>query len=292
MSQAKESVRPEADGERASARENARPSLPPGDVAILETFVVPRYLVHFGQAALDMLLVGERARIAHFGCRTGYPDAELAARSESISLIGLDSSPAALELARNKARLLPSARIEYRLSPRYPTVLPDTSYSHALSLHPTGDARARRALFTEMARVLYSGGQALVSLPLRGSFPEAVDLFKEYALKHDRGDLVRRAEAALAAKATMESLESEMLAAGFTDVDVDVRQVTLSFTGGRAFTEDTVTRLFVVPETMAYARAEDLQAPLAYVGDAVAKYWSKRPFQLGLVVGTASGRKP
>lgn len=284
MSESKESVRPEADG--------ARPSLPPGDVAIVETFVVPRYLVHFAGAALDMLLVGERARIAHFGCRTGYPDSELVARAENTSLIGLDPSPAAIELARNKARLIPNARVEYRVSPRYPTVLPDASYSHALSLHPPGDARARRALFTDMARVLYSGGQAIVSLPLRGSFPEAVDLFREYALKEDRGDLVRRAEGALAAKPTIESLEGELLAAGFTDVDVEVRQVSLSFAGGRAFTEDPVTRLFVVPETMAYARAEDLQAPLAYVGDAIAKYWSKRPFQLGLVVGTASGRKP
>lgn len=284
MSETKESVRPEADV--------VRPSLPPGDVAILETFVVPRYLVHFGQPALDMLLVGERARIAHFGCRTGYPDTELLARSESIALIGLDPSPAAVELARNKARLLPNARLEYRVSPRYPTVLPDASYSHALSLHPSGDARARRALFAEMSRVLYSGGQALVSLPLRGSFPEAIDLLREYALKHDRGDLVRRTEASLAAKPTMESLEGELLAAGFQDVDIDVRQVSLSFSGGRAFTEDPVTRLFVVPETMAYARADDIHAPLAYVGDAVTKYWSKRPFQLGLVVATASGRKP
>src|SRR6185312_14542740 len=132
---------------------------------------------------LAMFLASERARVAHFGCRTGYPDSELRARSESTSLIGLDGSTAAVELARNKARLLPFDRVEYRVSQRYPSVLPSASYSHAVSLHPPADARGRKSLLADMARVLYRGGQALVSLPLRGSFQEAVDLFREYALK-------------------------------------------------------------------------------------------------------------
>ena len=48
--------------------------LSPADAAILETFVVPRYLSLFGELVQQMLLVGESARIIHLGCRTGYPD--------------------------------------------------------------------------------------------------------------------------------------------------------------------------------------------------------------------------
>jgi SAM-dependent methyltransferase len=279
-----ESLRPEP--------RESRPAFAPSEVAILETFAIPRYLAHFGEAALGMMLFGERARVAHFDCRTGYPDAEMLSRAPSMSVIGLDGSPAALELARNKARALPSARLEYRSSSGYPTLLPAQSYSHALSLHPTGGAAFRKGLFEDMARVLYAGGQAVVSLPLRGSFPEAVDMVREYALKHDRGDFARRIESRVAAKPTPETLAAEFSAAGFDDVDVDIRQVTLSFSGGRTFTEDPVTRLFIAPEILPDSSPEGAEAPMAYLADAIGKYWSRRRFDLVVTIGTASARKP
>ena len=80
--------------------------LSPADAAILETFVVPRYLSLFGELALNMLLVGESARILHLGCRTGYPDLKIYEHSDGADIVGVDSSLPALELARNKAQVM------------------------------------------------------------------------------------------------------------------------------------------------------------------------------------------
>ena len=67
--------------------------LGPSDAAVLETFVVPRYLTLFGEAALDMFLSSGAAAVVHLGCRTGYPDELIADRLSSGSIVGLDPSP-------------------------------------------------------------------------------------------------------------------------------------------------------------------------------------------------------
>src|SRR5215471_5782202 len=200
--------------------------LTPAEVAILETFVVPSYLKVFGEAALAGLLVGPTARIAHLGCRTGFPDRELLALGEGCSVVGVDPSESAIELARNKAATLRDARIEY-LATDSSASLDAETFSHAFSLHPIGASRGR--LFTEMYRLLYSEGQALVSLPLRGSFQELSDLLREYALKCDQGELGRAVDLATLRRPTIESLSEELERAGFDDIYVDVRQVGLSF---------------------------------------------------------------
>jgi SAM-dependent methyltransferase len=263
----------------------------PAEVAILETFVIPRYLAKFGDAVLNMMLLGDTAKIAHFGCRTGYPDRELLQKSDGCSIIGVDASLAAVELARNKAATLGDVSLSYRVESSYPTELDSDAFSHAMCLHPVGTERERLDLFREMSRVLYSGGQALVSLPLRGSFQEIGDLFREYALKFDHGDFGKATEIATLSRPTLESLSDELEAAGLEDVDVDVRQVSLPFESGRAFTEDPVTRLFIMPDFQAYMGVDKFDEPLRYLNEAIGKYWSNRPFELGLVVGTASARK-
>jgi len=74
--------------------------LGPSDAAVLETFVVPRYLTLFGEAALEMFLSSGTAAIVHLGCRTGYPDELLADRLTGGSIMGLDPSPPAIDLDR------------------------------------------------------------------------------------------------------------------------------------------------------------------------------------------------
>ena len=128
-------------------------------------------------------------------------------------------------------------------------------------------------------------------MPLRGSDQEESDLFREYSLKNEHGELGRAVEAATLGRPTIESLSEELEDAGFDDIDVDVRQVSLSFAGGRAFTEDPITRLLVLPELQAHMGIADLSDPLSYLNDAIGKYWSRRDFELGVVIGTASAAR-
>ena len=266
--------------------------LSPADAAILETFVVPRYLSLFGELALEMLLLGESARLIHLGCRTGYPDLKIYEQGEGADIVGVDLSLPALELARNKAHVRGDVRIEYRLGGDESLELEEGLYTHAMTLHPAASSDQRLRLLSEMERLLCSGGQAVIALPLRGSFQEIADLFREYALKHDDTAFSKAVEAALLARPSIESLSEELEQVGLADVDVEIRQTSLTFDSGRAFVEDPVSRLLILPEVKAWIGVEDVTKPLAYVRDAIDKYWSEGKLELSLNVGCASARKP
>lgn len=266
--------------------------LSPADAAILETFVVPRYLSLFGDLLQQMLLVGESARIIHLGCRTGYPDLKIYEHADGADIVGIDTSLPALELARNKAQVMGDVRVEYRPAGDGSLELEEGLYTHAMTLHPAVGADDRVALLSEMERLLCGGGQALIALPLRGSFQEIADLFREYALKHDDTDFSKAVEAALVARPSIESIAEELEQVGLGDVDVEIRQTSLTFDSGRAFIEDPVSRLLILPEVKAWIGVDDVTKPLSYVRDAIDKYWSEGKLELSLNVGCASARKP
>lgn len=261
------------------------------DAAVFETFVVPGYLKLFGDLAVQMFLGVEGARVAHLGCRTGFPDAELATQVPGLSLYGADSSPAALELARHKAHAMRLTSLEYVLATSLPAPLPSAVFSHVISLHPGLGAQQRRELFAEMSRLLYVGGQSLLALPLRGSFQEIGDIFREFALKTDNEDFATAVDVFMMSRPTIESISEELETAGFGDVDVEIRHTELGFDNGRALLEDPACRLLVLPAMRASLGDKSLRLPLEYLRDAIDKYWSASRFELTLNVGCASARR-
>jgi SAM-dependent methyltransferase len=265
--------------------------LGPSDAAVLETFVVPRYLALYGETLLDMFLSSEAADIVHLGCRTGYPDALLAERLTSGSIVGLDPSSPAIELARTKGALIQGLSTDYDVFTTFPTALHSHSFTHAISLHPSNVLEDRHALLTEMARLVMPQGQVLVAMPMRGSFQEIIDLLREYALKFDAGPIGKATETASLARPTVEGLTEELESAGFDQVDIDLRPVSLAFRSGRDLMEDPIMRLLVLPDIWATLAIEDVQAPMRYVEEAINRYWSEETFELTVNVGCASGRR-
>jgi SAM-dependent methyltransferase len=268
-----------------------RVRLGPADAAIFETFVVPRYMALFGELVLELMVEIEEAQIVHLHCRTGYPDRGIAMKLPGANIIGLDTSAAALELARAKAATMPEMISDYRLLENLPTPLPESAFSHGVTLHPLADADDRGPLLAELARVLAPNGQALVAMPLRGSFQELGDLLREYALKQDEPAVGRAAEQSMLRRPTVEMLSTEFEQAGFDFVDVSWTPATLGFRSGRDFFEDPIARLVVLPELRHDLQLEDPEKALLYVRDAIDKYWSDGTFELTVNVGCATARK-
>lgn len=260
------------------------------EAAIFETFVVPRYLQRFGEPVLDMFLPTEGARVAHLGARTGYLDRELCQRVSRATVYSVDASVSALQLARNKAATSQIAA-QYVDCDSLPTSLPAKAFSHVVALHPIVDAEDRGTLFAEMSRLLYAGGQALIALPLRGSFQEIGDLFREYALKHDDGELGRNIEESMANRPTLEMLSEELEVYGLEDVDIDIRHTTLVFDNGRALIEDPVCRLLIFPEIKRTIGGPELTHAIGYLREAIDRYWSEAHFELTVNIGCASARR-
>jgi ubiquinone/menaquinone biosynthesis C-methylase UbiE len=263
------------------------------DAALFEEAVVPRYLSYFGGLCAEMLLVSQGAAIAHLGCRTGYPDPLVAEKVPGSTIVGIDASTAALDVARAKATLFTDVQTNYLLDPNLPTQLNEQSFSHAYSIHPIGDAAARAQLMAEMRRLLVPGGQALLALPLRGSFPEIADMVREFALRQDLTELGKAIDVAAQSRPTIETISEELENAGLSEVDVDVQLIAVSFNNGREFLDDPIARLMVFPElTMLLQMDPEIVAPcLRYVHDAISKYWSEGVFELTVNVGCASARR-
>lgn len=261
------------------------------DAAVFETFVVPRYLRPFGELAVEMLAASEDAQVAHLDCRTGYPDLLIARRLPGSQVFGCDPSAPAIELARAKARTSSELYADYRQSTdEWPAPFPSGAFSHALSLHPLARPEDRASLLAELARLLAKNGQALIAMPLRGSFPEIADLLREYALKSEAVPLTDAVDRASLGRPTVELLSAELEAAGFGFVDVEIRTSVLEWRSGRDFFEDPVTRLVLFPEFRAQLGIDDLDRAWEYVREAIDKYWSDSVFELTVNVGCASGR--
>ncbi len=268
----------------------ASPKLGPSGAAIFETFIVPRYMTLFGELALEMLAESEDAQVAHLFCRTGYPDRGIALKLRGAHIYGCDPSSSAIELARAKAATMPEMVSDYRVAASIPVSLPDAAFSHALVLHPLAAPEERGLLLREMARLLAPHGQALISLPLRGSFQEIADLLREYALKHE-AEAGKAVERASMVRPTMEMLGAELEEAGFNFVDVEMRTHTLEFKSGRGLFEDPIARIVLLPEFRANLALPSVEQAFMYVRDAIDKYWSQGTFELTVNVGCVSGRR-
>ena len=263
------------------------------DAPLFEDSVVPRYLSFFGGLVAEMLIPTESAQIAHVACRTGYPDPIVAEKLPRCHIWGVDGSGPAIDVARAKASLFSDAQTSYLVHPGMPTPLHEGAFTHAFSVHPVAGAAARAALLAELRRVLVPGGQALLALPLRGSFPEINDMVREFALRQDLPDLSQAVDVAAQSRPTIETISEELENAGLTEIDVDVQLIAVSFNDGREFLEDPIARLLVFPEMrVLLALDKDLGATcFQYVQDAISKYWSEGVFELTVNVGCASGRR-
>ena len=260
-------------------------------VPVFETFVVPRFLSMFGSLALEVLLPCEGAVVANLGSRTGYPDTDLASAMPGCCIYGFDPSDAAVELARTKSAVLRDASAEYWVAGEPPFPAADESFSHVFCVYPLTEPTRRVELVAEAARLLAPGGQVLFALPLRGSFQEIVDLMREYALKYDVGSVAKALEAHSSARPTIETFGETFEVCGLTDVDVDMRLMTLTFDSGRALLEDPIARLMIIRDLQLSLGLEDISQPLDYVCDAVDRYWSEFDFELSVNVGCASARR-
>jgi SAM-dependent methyltransferase len=264
--------------------------LGPGDAAVFETFVVPRYLSLFAERLLALVVPTEDARVCHLQCRTGYPDRELLAVLPNAHVYGCDTSEHAIELARAKAKTIPGFVHDYRVIDAFTTPFPAGAFSHGMTLHPLAAPAERRRMLEELARIVAPGGQALVAMPLRGSFIEIADLLRECALKNELTELTNAVEAAVQLRPTDEGFKRELEEVGFEYVEIDASPRTLRFESGRQLFEDPATRLMLLPEFRVNLHMPD-DGPFTYVREAIDKYWSDGAFELTVNVGVITGRR-
>lgn len=263
------------------------------EVDALTSDVVPRYLSFFNAMAVERLILAPQSAVLTCGPLASSVTDAIEERLPNTRLHGFEASEAAVRAASDRTATAPGA-LDFEVLRSLPLELADASFTHAVVVHPITTATTRMQLLREVSRVLVPGGQLLFALPLRGSYPELVDMLREFSLKHDDPRFGEAIEVGAQSRPTPETLTEDLERLGFVDVAVDVELLSVPFETGRDFAQSSLFRLVVLPElgSVIEGRTEALGAAVDYAKLAIGKYWSEGQFDLTVNLGCASARKP
>jgi ubiquinone/menaquinone biosynthesis C-methylase UbiE len=262
---------------------------------IYDDEILPIWAQRFGRLIVRGLEIPPKATILDVSCATGYPALEIARKMDEQSrLIAIDASSALLDVARKKAEEHPvRQRIFFRTEtarPRLPFTADvfDIVYSNlGLDEH----ASATKAL-RDYARVAKPGGRVLATLPLAGSWQEFHDIFREIAVKHDKGTLIERLDRYVAAQPDAAACEGWLASVGLDDARVEVEPFTLLFRSAREFFFAPVVEYGPLPIWKSLAgQGQELQDVFWFVKEAIDAYFGGRAFEVTVHAGCLSGVK-
>lgn len=250
---------------------------------------VPRYAQRFGERMLAALTLPARANVLDVACRTGYPAVTLLDLSPDGRVIAVDADNRYLEIARARAGSDLGKRIFFKHGNPTDLRFSDEVFTNVVGNLVDRVSANRGAIFSEARRVLRPGGQVAVTLPLRGSFIEVVDLLREVALRLDLARVTERVEQYVQSLPTAETFRAELETRGFEKVQVEAWEFTLPYANGSELFSDPVTQHAALAEWRWCAEgAGDPEPVLAEVRRAVDLYFEGRRFELTVQAGCAT----
>ncbi len=258
-----------------------------------ETVVIPTYARVFGELLLRSVNVPARANMLDLSCRTGYPTIELLRMMGEGRLVAIDPDPSYLELARERADEDVGRRLFLKQESVEALPFGNAVFTNVIGNLVDRTTTDRGLLLSEASRVLVPGGQLVITMPLRGSFNEVLDLFREVALKHDLAGVSERVEQYAMSLPSREMWQTEIESRGFVDVSIEQTTFPLEFESGHQLFADPTTLVAAAPEWQWIASAVEAPTEVIYrVQDAVDVYFRGRVFDVTVVAGCASARQP
>jgi len=226
-----------------------------------------------------------------YGCATGRLSRQVAERLDRDSrLLAGDPSPAMIEVAQAslKAAGPPSgAKLTFAVADLDPLPVEERSQDLVLSNLALGELVDPAGAIVNLARALKPGGRALLTLPMRGSWAEFLDLYREVLREQGKRD-------ALSALAEYEGRLPDpqtavrwFEAAGLSGVSLETSRWELLFKSAREFFFAPIVELFPLPiwKQIAGGHGDDMQDVFFFVKEAIETYFSGSVFPVTMVVG-------
>jgi SAM-dependent methyltransferase len=231
------------------------------------------------------------------GCATGRLTLAIADRLDDASrILAIDSSPAFIELADTaKGRHAAGGKVSFHLADLVPPLpVDDGGYDLAFSNLVLADSDDPRAAVADLGRCLKPGGRLMITLPLRGSWGEFLDLYGDVLTEQGKRDALAALAAYRGAMATPQAAVGWLESAGFTDVAIDVDHWELLFKSAREFFFAPVVEQGPLPiwKQIAGGRGDEMQDVFFFVKDAIDTYFSGAIFPVTMAIGCLSGTKP
>ncbi|HEY4184491.1 MAG TPA: methyltransferase domain-containing protein [Polyangia bacterium] len=227
-----------------------------------------------------------------YGCATGRLTRSVAERLDDDSrVVAVDPSPAMIDVANAGASLAP--KIVFQPGDVTPLPVEAGSCDLVFSNLAFGDLPKPAETLVDFTRALKAGGRALVTLPMRGSWGEFLDLYRDVLREHGKQE-------ALAALATYEKSFPDsatatrwLEGAGMTNVSVETVRWEMLFKTAREFFFAPIIELFPLPiwKQIAGGRGDEMQDVFFFVKEAIETYFSGTVFPVTMVVGLLQGDK-
>jgi ubiquinone/menaquinone biosynthesis C-methylase UbiE len=236
--------------------------------------------------------------VLEIGCATGEVTRTLARRFDPDSRItAIDESSAFIAEARAKLEAADDIRAPVAFQPGSPLGLPLDDGATDLVISNLGAAGAGdlAAAAAEIARVLAPGGQAVVTAPLRGTWGEFIDLFREVLRENNKHESLVALDRYVATLPEGDTIARALESSGLTDVRLDVERWELLFKSAREFFYAPLVELGPLPrwkQLTGRGRGDEMQDIFFFTKEAIDTYFKGRVFAVGVVAAAASGRKP
>ncbi len=259
--------------------------------------ILPAYAARFSRLLLGRVTPRAGARIIEVGCATGAMTRELARRFRADShLTALDESAAFIAEARAKieAERAPHARVAFLAQAGIPLRLPidPGAADHVVSNLTVATCSDPPAAVREATRLLAPGGQLTITAPLRGSWTEFLDLFRDVLADTGKAARVAAVDRYVRGLFDADAVGGWLRQAGLRDVDVAVDRWEILFRTAREF---FFAPLIVQGPLAAWKRltggGEDMQDVFFFTKEAIDTYFRGRPFAVTVVAAAVKGTK-
>src|SRR5262249_28963700 len=148
------------------------------------------------------------------------------------------------------------------------------------------------AALEEIARVLAPGGTAAITAPLRGTWAEFLDLFRDVLSESGKRDRLAAVDQYVAGLPDGARVASWLEQAGLADVRVEIERWGILFKSSREFLFAPLVELGPLSHWKRLAGGgDDMQDAFFFTKEAIDTYYKGRPFAVTVVGAVARGTK-
>ncbi|MSP63630.1 MAG: methyltransferase domain-containing protein, partial [Myxococcales bacterium] len=257
--------------------------------------ILPIWAQRFGRMLLRDLTLPPKAMVLDVGCGTGYPALDVLRKMDDQGrIIAIDAAQSMLSIAREKAGALSGKRIYFRSEATEPRLsFADDVYDLVVSNLWLTEVDDPAALVSEFARVAKPGGRVIATTPLRGTFGEFYDIYREVLIKRDRTEALARLDHWTAHYPTPAHAEALFQRAGLTEVTVERETFTLLFKSSREFFFAPVIEYGPLSMWKEIAgKGPEMQEVFRQIKEAIDSYFGGGTFSVTVDAACIRGRKP
>jgi SAM-dependent methyltransferase len=259
--------------------------------------ILPAYGARFADLLMSRTEVRPSARVVEVGCATGALTRQLARRFDPRSHVtAIEESPAFIAEARAKIETGngPHARVAFVAQAGVPLRLPIESGAadNVVSNLAIAGCSDPSAALDEAARLLAAGGQLAISAPLRGSWREFIDLFRDVLLDAGRSATVAAVDRHVRGLPDAEAIMRWFDEVGLSDVDVTISRWEILFRSAREFFFAPLVAQGPLPAWKRLSGAgNEMQDVFFFTKEAIDTYFRGRPFAVTVVGAAVTGRR-